>query len=161
VYGFIKQSGGEVVIESRPDEGTTIAIYLPAVVSEAQEDRRSHVERVLIVEDEPDLMDVAASLFASMGYDVLTASSGREAMDVLEQRDVDILFTDVVMPNGMDGLELASYTRTHYPDTKIMLASGYPLPALKQRHGQDLNDFAFVNKPYRLADLARTLRTAL
>jgi CheY-like chemotaxis protein len=96
-----------------------------------------------------------------MGYDVLTASSGREAMDVLEQSDVDILFTDVVMPNGMDGIELASYTRDHYPDTKIMLASGYPLPALKQRHGADLNEFAFVNKPYRLSDLARTLRMAL
>jgi PAS domain S-box-containing protein len=161
VYGFIKQSDGEVVIESSPGQGTTVAIYLPAVVAEAQEDRRSHIERVLIVEDEPDLMDVAASLFTSMGYDVLTASSGREAMDVLEQRDVDILFTDVVMPNGMDGLQLATYTRTHYPETKIMLASGYPLPALKQRHGQDLNDFAFVNKPYRLADLARTLRSAM
>jgi PAS domain S-box-containing protein len=161
VYGFIKQSDGEVVIESRPEEGTTIAIYLPAVVSEALEDRRSHVERVLIVEDEPDLMDVAASLFTSMGYDVVTASSGREAIDVMEQRDVDILFTDVVMPNGMDGLELASYTRTHYPDTKIMLASGYPLPALKQRHGKDLNEFAFVNKPYRLSDLARTLRSTM
>jgi CheY-like chemotaxis protein len=116
---------------------------------------------VLIVEDEPDLMDVAASLFTSMGYDVLTASSGREAIDVLEQRDVDILFTDVVMPNGMDGLELATYTRAHYPETKIMLASGYPLPALKQRHGRDLNEFAFVNKPYRLADLARTLRSTM
>jgi len=106
-------------------------------------------------------MDVAASLFTSMGYDVVTASSAREAIDMMEQLDVDILFTDVVMSNGMDGLELASYTRTHYPGTKIMLASGYPLPALKQRHGQDLNDFAFVNKPYRLSDLARTLRTAM
>jgi PAS domain S-box-containing protein len=159
VYGFIKQSDGDVVIESRAGEGSTIAIYLPAVVDAAQEERRPHVESVLIVEDEPDLMDVAASLFTSMGYDVLTASSGREAIDVLEQRDVDILFTDVVMPDGMDGLELASYTRAHYPDTKIMLASGYPLPALKQRHGADLNEFAFVNKPYRLADLARTLRS--
>jgi len=161
VYGFIKQSNGDVVIESEPGEGTTISIYLPAVVSEAHEDKRAHVERVLIVEDEPDLMDVAASLFTSMGYDVVTASSAREAIDMMEQLDVDILFTDVVMSNGMDGLELASYTRTHYPGTKIMLASGYPLPALKQRHGQDLNDFAFVNKPYRLSDLARTLRTAM
>jgi PAS domain S-box-containing protein len=161
VYGFIKQSDGDVVIESREGEGTTIAIYLPAVVSEVREESRPHVERVLIVEDEPDLMDVAASLFTSMGYEVMTASSGREAIEVLEQRDVDILFTDVVMPNGMDGLQLANYTRTHYPDTKIMLASGYPLPALKERHGRDLNEFAFVNKPYRLADLARTLRSTL
>jgi CheY-like chemotaxis protein len=121
----------------------------------------AQTERVLIVEDEPDLMDVAAALFASMGYEVLTASSGREALDLLERRDIDILFTDVVMPNGMNGIELASYTRLHYPQTKIMLASGYPLPALKQRHGGELGEFAFVNKPYRLSDLARTLRTAM
>jgi PAS domain S-box-containing protein len=161
VYGFIKQSDGDVVIESRPGEGSTVSIYLPAVVGTAIEGAAEHTERVLIVEDEPDLMDVAASLFTSMGYDVVTAASGREAIDVLEHHDVDILFTDVVMPNGMNGIELASYTRTHYPDTKIMLASGYPLPALKQRHGSDLNEFAFVNKPYRLSDLARTLRSAM
>jgi CheY-like chemotaxis protein len=161
VYGFIKQSGGDVAIDSRPGEGTTISIYLPAVVEDALEASASHTERVLIVEDEPDLMDVAASLFTSMGYDVLTAASGSEAIDVLEHKDVDILFTDVVMPDGMDGLELAAYTRAHYPDTKIMLASGYPLPALKQRHGKAFNEFAFVNKPYRLSDLARTLRSAM
>ncbi|MFK3736625.1 hybrid sensor histidine kinase/response regulator [Massilia sp. TN1-12] len=169
VYGFIRQSDGDVVIDTRVGEGTTISIYLPAVaagmadgegdaVSEATED---HTERVLIVEDEPDLMDVAASLFASMGYDVLTAASGQEAIDLMERRNVDILFTDVVMPNGMNGIELASYTREHYPSTKIMLASGYPLPALKQRHGRELSEFAFVNKPYRLSDLARTLRTTM
>jgi PAS domain S-box-containing protein len=161
VYGFIKQSGGEVVIASRPGEGTAISIYLPAVVESVPEGESAHTECVLIVEDEPDLMDVAASLFTSMGYEVMTAASGREAIDVMERRDVDILFTDVVMPNGMNGIELASYTREHYPATKIMLASGYPLPALKQRHGADLGDFAFVNKPYRLSDLARTLRSAI
>jgi PAS domain S-box-containing protein len=161
VYGFIKQSGGEVVIASRPGEGTAVSIYLPAAVTAAVDGVAAHTERVLIVEDEPDLMDVAASLFTSMGYEVVTAASGREAIDVLEQRDIDILFTDVVMPNGMNGLELASYTREHYPDTKIMLASGYPLPALRQRHGGDLAEFAFVNKPYRLSDLARTLRSAM
>ena len=161
VYGFIKQSGGEVAIDSAQGEGTTISIYLPAVVDPVEEPRAEHIESVLIVEDEPDLMDVAATLFTSMGYDVVTASSGQEAIDVLEQRDVDILFTDVVMPNGMNGIELASFTREHYPATKIMLASGYPLPALRQRHGSDLSEFAFVNKPYRLSDLARTLRSAI
>jgi PAS domain S-box-containing protein len=161
VYGFIKQSGGEVVIESEEGKGTAISIYLPAVVSDELEAGAEHTERVLIVEDEPDLMDVASALFASMGYDVLTAANSNEAIDVLEHKDVDILFTDIVMPNGMDGIELAAYTRAHYPDTKIMLASGYPLPALKQRHGTELSEFAFVNKPYRLSDLARTLRTTL
>jgi len=161
VYGFIKQSDGDVVIESRPGEGTAISIYLPAVVEAAGEGVAEHTERVLIVEDEPDLMDVAAALFTSMGYEVVTAASGREAIDVLAHSDVDILFTDVVMPHGMNGIELASYTREHYPGTKIMLASGYPLPALKQRHECDLSEFAFVNKPYRLSDLARTLRSAM
>ena len=161
VYGFIRQSGGDVVIASRPGEGTAISIYLPAVVENAPENDGAHTERVLIVEDEPDLMDVAASLFTSMGYDVVTAASGYEAIEVMERRDVDILFTDVVMPNGMNGIELASYTREHYPATKIMLASGYPLPALKQKHGTDLSEFAFVNKPYRLSDLARTLRSTM
>jgi len=161
VYGFIKQSGGDVVIDSAPGTGTTISIYLPAAPDAVEETRADHTESVLIVEDEPDLMDVAASLFTSMGYDVVTAASGQEAIDVMEQRDVDILFTDVVMPNGMNGIELASFTREHYPATKIMLASGYPLPALRQRHGDDLSEFAFVNKPYRLSDLARTLRSAM
>jgi len=161
VYGFIKQSGGDVVIDSRPGEGTAVSIWLPAVAESVHEPHPATTERVLIVEDEPDLMDIAASLFASMGYEVLTAANGHEAIDVLERNAVDILFTDVVMPDGMNGIELASYTRRNYPETKIMLVSGYPLPALAQRHGDELGEFAFVNKPYRLADLAKTLRTAM
>jgi len=94
-----------------------------------------------------------------MGYEVLTASSGQEALALLGSRHIDILFTDVIMPNGMNGVELATYTRKHYPEVKVILASGYPLPALKVEHN-NLNEFAFVNKPYRLSDLARALRSA-
>ncbi len=159
VYGFIKQSGGEVVIDSRPGEGTAVSIWLPAVAGTAQEPSALANERVLIVEDEPDLMDIAAALFMSMGYDVLTAASAREAIELLERGDVDILFTDVVLPDGMNGIELAGRVRRDHPDIKIMLASGYPLPALEQRHGAGLQEFAFVDKPYRLSDLARVLRT--
>jgi CheY-like chemotaxis protein len=149
------------VIHSTPGQGTTIEIYLPAVAEDLEEKSAAQIERVLIVEDEPDLIDVAASLFTSMGYEVTTATSGQEAMEVLERDEFDILFTDVVMPNGISGIELASYARAQHPNTKIMLASGYPLPALKQRHGNELNEFAFVNKPYRLSDLARALRTTV
>jgi CheY-like chemotaxis protein len=120
---------------------------------------KSDTEAVLIVEDEPDLMDVASSLFISMGYDVVTAASGQEAIEVMANRQVDILFTDVIMPNGINGIELATRARTARPDLKIILASGYPLPALKIEHSS-LNDFSFVQKPYRLSDLARALRTA-
>jgi PAS domain S-box-containing protein len=160
VYGFIKQSGGEVLIRSVVDQGTAISIYLPAVSEHENEGQKADTELVLIVEDEPDLMDVAASLFISMGYDVATASSGPEAVGVLESRAVDILFTDVIMPDGINGIELANHTRAHYPHVKIILASGYPLPALKAEHSA-LSDYAFINKPYRLSDLARSLRTAV
>ncbi|HAV35780.1 MAG TPA: hybrid sensor histidine kinase/response regulator [Massilia sp.] len=159
VYGFIKQSGGEVKIRTAPGEGTSISIYLPAAPGQDLPAQQEITETVLIVEDEPDLMDVASALYISMGYQVLTASSGQEALALLQSRDIDILFTDVIMPHGMNGVELAAYTRKHYPDVKIILASGYPLPALKLEHA-NLSDFAFVNKPYRLSDLARALRSA-
>jgi CheY-like chemotaxis protein len=159
VYGFIKQSGGEVVINSVLGEGTQIVIFLPAVLDEAAQNPGDGSELVLIVEDEPDLVDVASSLFISMGYNVVTAASGQEAINLLATHEVDILFSDIIMPNGMNGIELATFAREHYPDLKIMLASGYPLPALKFEHAS-LNDFSFVNKPYRLADLARALRSS-
>ena len=159
VYGFIKQSGGEVKIRTAPGEGTAIAIYLPAAPGQDAPAQQDTTEMVLIVEDEPDLMDVASALYISMGYEVLTASSAQEALALLGSRRIDILFTDVIMPNGMNGVELADYTREHYPGVKIILASGYPLPALKVEHN-NLSEFAFVNKPYRLSDLARALRSA-
>ncbi|MET0982955.1 MAG: PAS domain S-box protein [Telluria sp.] len=159
VYGFIKQSGGEVVIGSAPGEGTAISIFLPAAPGQEDGSSRETNELVLIVEDEPDLMDVAAALYISMGYEVVTASNAHEAMNLLASRDVDILFTDIILPDGMNGMELAEFTRQNHPQVKIILASGYPLPALKPESGL-LHDFAFVNKPYRLSDLARALRTA-
>jgi len=160
VYGFIKQSGGEVVIQSTLGEGTSIIIYLPAVSDAEREAAHGDSETVLIVEDEPDLLDVASALFMSMGYDVMTAASGQDAMNVLASRDVDILFTDIVMPNGPNGIELAAYTRENYPNTKVMLASGYPLPALKLDQSR-LGEYTFVSKPYRLSDLARGLRSVV
>jgi PAS domain S-box-containing protein len=158
VYGFIKQSGGEVVIRSELGEGTRIEIYLPAAEGGGLDQHGSGTELVLIVEDEPDLIDAAAALFISMGYDVLTAAGAQEALEVLADREVDILFTDIVMPNGMNGLELAQYTREVYPHIQIILASGYPLPALKLDPAA-ANEYVFVNKPYRLSDLARALRS--
>jgi PAS domain S-box-containing protein len=157
VYGFIKQSGGEVVIGSSPGEGTAITIFLPAAPGQDGGTRRDTTELVLIVEDEPDLMDVASALFISMGYEVITASNSREALNLLATREIDILFTDVIMP-GMNGVELATHAHEHYPHVRVILASGYPLPALKLEDA-NLEDFIFVGKPYRLSDLARALRS--
>lgn len=161
VYGFIMQSDGEVVIESEVGNGTTVSIYLPAM-TETMEDTATgkDTDTVLIVEDEPDVMETVSELFRSIGYEVLTAGNGGDAIDILKRRrDIDILFSDVMMPNGMNGIELARFTRKLCPDVKIILASGYPLPALKAEHG-NLDEFSFMSKPYRLSELAKKLRAA-
>jgi PAS domain S-box-containing protein len=160
VYGFIAQSGGEVVLASQVGAGTTVSIYLPGLEAPVKAVEATELDRVLIVEDEPDLMDVASELFKSMGYDVITASNGSDARDILERKThVDILFTDVMMPNGINGIELARFAAQRYPSMKVILASGYTLPSLRSQYG-DIDQFAFMSKPYRMADLAKQLRSA-
>ncbi|WP_374580527.1 PAS domain S-box protein [Pseudoduganella sp.] len=160
VYGFIVQSGGGVTIDTAPGRGTSIHLYLPALgaaMPEQPAPRPPREERVLIVEDDPLVMESARELFQAMGYAILQASDGASALRAL-QRDgeVDVLFSDVMMPNGMTGLDLAREVRQRYPAIKIILSSGFPQPGMQD---EGLNEFAFVGKPYRLADLARQLRT--
>lgn len=167
VYGFVAQSGGDVAIESEVGHGTAIRLYLPAIAgtadaSESLDDVKSvngaRKERVLIVEDEPDVLDISVELFRSMGYEVVTAGNSMDAIDILKRmRDIDVLFADIVMPKGMHGIELARFTRKLCPGIKIILASGYPLPAIAERHG-DLDGMDFVSKPYRWTELLQKLR---
>jgi PAS domain S-box-containing protein len=164
VYGFIAQSGGEVILASELGKGTSVSIYLPVTedawseMSSGRNDRAAS-DTVLIVEDEPDLLRAAADLFRAMGFEVLTAGEGKDAIDILERNNnIGLVFTDVIMPNGMSGIELARQARRRWPKIKSILASGYPLPALKAEHG-NIDDFPFVSKPYRLSDIARKLRT--
>jgi PAS domain S-box-containing protein len=163
VYGFIAQSGGDVLIRSEPGEGSVVSMYLPVAgdtTGDADAVTGPTLDTVLVVEDEPDLLEATAALFRSLGYEVLTASSGAEAMDALSLRDdIHVLFTDVVMPRGIDGIQLARSTRERRPEVRIVLASGYPLPALRAQH-DNLDDFTFIHKPYRLADLVRALGMA-
>ena len=161
VYGFIAQSGGDVVIDSEEGTGSTVSMYLP-VVEGVPDDRivasNDGVDTVLIVEDEPDVLDVAGQLFRSIGYEVTTATNGIEAMGILERRtDIDLLFTDVVMPKGMNGIQLARSARELRPGLRVIVASGYPIPALREQYGR-IEDFAFVNKPYRLAERVKALK---
>jgi len=153
VYGFITQSGGAVTIDTEQGKGTTINLYLPALeasLPEAQATRLARQERVLIVEDDALVMESARELFQAMGYATVHASDAAAALRSLQRdADIDVLFSDVMMPNGMSGLELAREVRRRYPSIKIILASGFP---------QVEEEFAIVGKPYRLADLARQLR---
>jgi CheY-like chemotaxis protein len=151
------------VIDSEEGVGTTISMYLPVVEGEPDEriaTAGERVDTVLIVEDEPEVLDAAAQLFRSIGYEVVTTTNGVDAMAILKRRsDIDILFTDVVMPKGMTGIQLARQAREFRPDLKVILASGFPLPALREQYGR-IDDFAFVVKPYLLAELAKALRAA-
>jgi CheY-like chemotaxis protein len=90
---------------------------------------------------------------------VLTASRGRDALEILQRRqDVEILFADVMMAKGMSGIVLARAARQILPNLKIILASGYPMPAIQATHGS-IGEFSFISKPYRLSELARQLRS--
>ena len=160
VYGLIQQSGGGMTIDSAVGKGSTIALYLPALSGEAATpDARSGTERALVVDDEPDVLDVAIELFKNMGYDVLSANNGKDAIDILKRNpDIDVLFSDVVMP-GLNGIELGQAARALMPTMKIVLASGYPQPEVAGR-GVGLHDFHFISKPYRMAEIVKKLREA-
>ncbi|HEY8098104.1 MAG TPA: PAS domain S-box protein [Methylobacter sp.] len=163
VYGFIEQSGGKIVLASELGKGTSFHIYLPVVSRVAADEQPARVsennsEIVLIVEDEPDLLELAAQLFRSLGYETLTAGNAGDGIDILNRRqDVKLLFADVMLPNGMNGIELAQAARKLYPNLRVILASGFALPALRKQYGS-LDEFSFLNKPYRLAELAKKLR---
>jgi CheY-like chemotaxis protein len=160
VHGFITQSGGDVTLNSKPGEGSVVGIYLPLIDVPARESSRvSPMERVLVVEDEPELLTLAASLFRSIGYEVLTASNGGDARLIIERDPsaVDILFSDVVMP-GVSGVQLAQWVGEAHPRIKVVLTSGFPKAALAAEH-ERVEAFPFVGKPYRLSDLARAMRS--
>ncbi|UJW80740.1 ATP-binding protein [Hydrogenophaga sp. SL48] len=169
VYGFVKQSAGHVAIYSELLQGTSVKLYLPrasgaAAVFATAEGEDSIVggsETVLLVEDDDAVRQVALTALRSLGYTVIEANDGPSAMAVLEQRDdVQLLFTDIVMPGGMNGRALADAARRWRPDLKVLYTSGYTENAIV--HQGRLDEGALLlSKPYRRIDLDRAVRTAL
>jgi CheY-like chemotaxis protein len=166
VYGFVTQSGGHIKVDSTPGQGTKVTMLLPAqetgIAMSEEEDETERPTRdsagtVLIVEDEPAVLEVASDIFDSLGYDVVTATDANEAIKVLDGHpSIDVLFSDVIMPNGMNGVELSRKAREMRPDLKILLASGYPMSALPSEGlGTGVS---FISKPYRWTELAEKLR---
>jgi len=169
VYGFAKQSNGHVSIYSEPGLGTTVRIYLPALAAEAKEAAApapqeivpSGAETVLIVEDDPFVRSYAVMSLQTLGYHVIPAVDGREAMQKLQTgTHIDLLFTDIVMPGGVNGWELAGLARKTRPDLRVLLTSGYALETLAA-NGHLHDGSMILSKPYRKAELARRLREAL
>jgi PAS domain S-box-containing protein len=166
VYGFVTQSGGRVHIDSKLGRGTRIMIYLPTD-AEAQQKARAQngdtngkkTATVLVVDDNADVLESTIAMIMTMGFKVLTAGDGITALNTLRrERRIDVLFTDVVMPRGLNGVELARHARMIRPDIKVLLASGFPMSALSAEHGFT-DEFAFISKPYRWAELSERLRT--
>ncbi len=161
-YGLAQQCQGDMTIKSVMGEGTTVALYFPAIVgadgAHAQSGH-SKSDTVLLVDDQPDVLETAVALFSHLGYEVLSANNGSEALETLRgNRDIKILFTDVVMP-GISGVELAKIARSEFPDVKVILASGYTRSSL-QDQSPELDAFDLIPKPYRLSDLIKILNAA-
>lgn len=168
VYGFIKQSQGHIRIYSEEGEGTTVRLYLPRADVEAAPQRvgdtRSGAgrgEAILVVEDEPSVREYAARALTQLGYRVSTAAGGGEALALLEQgMDCDLLFTDVVMPGGMSGRELARAAMALRPSLKVLYTSGYTENAIVHQGRLDPG-VHLLSKPYRRDELAHRVRRVL
>src|SRR5512133_3129271 len=134
VYGFVRQSGGYISVESAPNAGTTISLYLPRANQEARDEVEAEQtrampggsERILLVEDNEDLLEVVSAMLTTFGYRIRLAHNGTEA--------IRILYSDVVMPNGPNGVELAREAKRRNSRIKILLTSGYVGDVLA-RHG--------------------------
>jgi signal transduction histidine kinase len=168
VYGFVRQSGGHIRIYSEPNVGTTIKLYLPrefdaqAKVSPGQVETvgEGGAETILVVEDHEGLREYSTSVLRELGYEVLEAPAGREALELLSTRqDVRLLFTDVVLP-GLNGRQLADEALRVRPDLKVLFTTGYTRNAIvhdgRLDHGVDL-----ISKPFTFAALAAKVRQIL
>jgi PAS domain S-box-containing protein len=168
VYGFVKQSNGHIKIYSEEGHGTTIKLYLPySDGHQLSSDIAPTVsveggsETVLAVEDDALVRAYVVAQLRSLGYQVLTAANGAEALIIIESDvRIDVLFTDVIMPGAMNGRQLAEESRKLRPDLKILFTSGYTENAIVH-HGRLDPGVLLLAKPYRKADLARMMRQAI
>jgi len=166
VYGFVRQSHGTVRIYSEPGYGTTVTLYLPltedASLPEA-EAIESHIvlsgqAAVLVVDDELDLLNIATAYLEDMGCRVLTAIDGNDALHVVErEKDIDLMITDIIMPGGMNGVELAQQVRQLNPKIKVIYCSGFPAGALAERSMPPV-DGPLLHKPYQREEFGALVR---
>ncbi len=172
VYGIVKQHGGWVEVSSKAGSGTTFNVFLPASAETAKpvsEDPAPHgpvtggKETILVVEDEPVLREMAQLILEECGYQVFVAANGRDAIELWDRHpnSVDLLFTDMVMPAGVSGVELASKLLGNRPPLRVVFASGYTVDDISTDFLERHNDARFLQKPYNRATLARAVRESL
>ncbi|MCW8933280.1 MAG: PAS domain-containing protein [Gammaproteobacteria bacterium] len=171
VFGFIERSEGHIKVYSEIGIGTTFRIYLPRayktddlVIESAEEDSESLLrgnETILVVDDEEGLRELARDTLEYLGYKVLISSNGKKALQVLEANPhINLVFSDIVMPGGINGYELAEQVAEKYPQLKILLTSGYTQKAVA-RNGQARFAVNLLSKPYSRQELAKRIRDML
>jgi CheY-like chemotaxis protein len=171
VYGFIKQSGGHMRIQSQPGQGTSVRLYLPrhhgsVAANDAQDvaptPSRGGAETILLCEDDDNVRAYSFEVLRDLGYDVIAASDGPASLAALEAADrpVDLLFTDVVLPGGMTGADLGRAARQRWPGLKILFTTGYDRDAIVH-HGRLDAGVDLLTKPFGYADLAAKIRDVL
>ncbi|MEQ9172271.1 MAG: response regulator [Rhodospirillales bacterium] len=171
VYGFVKRSRGHLRIQSKPGQGTTVRLYLPRSATVAAKPASRNVAAdtlrgagvVLVVDDEPDLRDIAETMLNDLGYTTISARDGREAQTILEKgqgAEIDLVLSDVIMPGGIDGFELAEWIRESRPGVKVLLTSGFT-GKLAGRNADPALIRSIVKKPYSKKSLARAIKAAL
>lgn len=170
VYGFVKQAGGHVTIYSEPGLGTTMNLYFPRSDAPADEKRVSEPielatvsarKTILVVEDDPRVRSLTIKRLKLLGHDVLEANDGPAALDILNRGEsVDLVFTDLIMPGGLSGREVAIRAREINPSIPVLLTSGYAEELVR---GDDLQreSLRVLRKPYQQADLVAALREVL
>jgi len=168
VYGFVKQSNGHIRIESEEGRGTTVRIYLPQAVGVAEPVElpgtpsiEGDRETILVVEDDHLVRTFVVGQIQSLGYSTLAAVNAAEALVVIDgPQEIDLLFTDMIMPGSMNGRELADQARQRRASLKILFTSGYSNETIIHNGHLDAG-VLLLAKPYRKSDLARMIRAAL
>lgn len=164
VYGFVRQSGGRVEIESAPGQGTTVRLQLPRAVvpvqaqveAVAQHTTTNDEKLVLVLEDEDDVRQTLCEQLHLLGYLTLEAANGEQAMHMLAaSSEIDIFISDLMLPGGLSGVDVVNHAQAHYPQLSILLMSGQDL---RPAHNPALPDVALLRKPFTRGGLAQALR---
>jgi len=159
VFGFMKQIGGAITVESEPGKGSAFALYLPASHGNVMDDKHPNgrgLGRVLIVEDDTLVAELAAGMLSELGFECTVTHSAKEALETLASGSKPkLIFTDIVMPGGISGIELARKVRDRFPELPILLTTGYS-EQVAGNHG-----FPVLQKPYEMEHLASALGDVL
>jgi CheY-like chemotaxis protein len=167
VFGWVKQSAGHIKIYSEVGHGTTVKLYLPRAdaaashkAPEAESSTPGGDETILVVEDNPNVRKTVIRQLKGLGYRTVEAENGARALDLVRGgAEFDLLLTDIVMPGGITGYQLADELRAGQPDLKVLFTSGYT--ELAAAGARNTRNDPLLSKPYRKQDLGRAVRAAL